>query len=114
MNSIPRASSVFALCLPAAFPRRSEVILIHDTNATNATIATPASENIVVEITFDASGTTLGGIAIDQGYGNRDNGTFTVRDGSGNLTKLFSRRRIKTVRRRTRWFVRRSRGRYCR
>lgn len=39
----------------------------------------------MVDITLDAGTTTIGGIAIYNGYGNRDNGTYTLRDGAGNL-----------------------------
>lgn len=51
----------------------------------DGTYAIPTSGDAMVEITFDAGITAVGGIAIYNGYGNRDDGTYTLRDGAGTL-----------------------------
>ncbi len=47
--------------------------------------AIPTSAPGAVEITFDGGVTTIGGIAIYNGYGNRDDGGYILKDGGGNI-----------------------------
>ena len=51
----------------------------------DGTYAIPTSGEGMVDITLDSGITAVGGIAIYNGYGNRDDGTYTLRDGAGNL-----------------------------
>ncbi len=46
--------------------------------------AIPDTGVAAVDITFTGGATTLAGIAIYNGYGNRDDGTYVLRDGAGN------------------------------
>jgi hypothetical protein len=51
----------------------------------DGTYAIPTSGEGMVDITLDAGVAAVGGIAIYNGYGNRDDGTYSLRDGAGNL-----------------------------
>lgn len=59
-------------------------------NTSDGTYAIPSTGEAMVDITFDAGTTTVGGIAIYNGYGNRDDGSYTLRDGAGNLIAVWT------------------------
>ncbi len=58
-----------------------------DIGAANSdgTYALPTSGPGAVVITFTGGVTTLTGVAIYNGYGNRDDGNYTLKDGAGNV-----------------------------
>jgi len=51
----------------------------------DGTYAIPTSGEGMVEITLDGGQSSIGGIAIYNGYGNRDDGDYTLLDGMGNI-----------------------------
>jgi len=53
--------------------------------ASDGTYAIPSSGPGMVEMTFSAGRTAVGSIAIYNGYGNRDDGSYVLRDGDGNI-----------------------------
>ncbi|MFN0125908.1 MAG: hypothetical protein ACKV19_04385 [Verrucomicrobiales bacterium] len=53
--------------------------------ASDGLYAIPTTGPAMVVLAFDAGSVTVGGIAIHNGYGNRDDGSYTLRDADGTL-----------------------------